>query len=58
MSFNQLAQPDTLVQFFDLSWVNDSLRVKSNLTVWGLCGENHPKSAKVWEIIQNVENTD
>ncbi len=47
MRFNQLAQTDTLLQFFDLSWMNDSLRVKSNLTVWGLCGENCPKSAKV-----------
>jgi hypothetical protein len=26
--------------------------------VWGLCGENCPKSAKVWKISQNVENSD
>jgi hypothetical protein len=38
--------------------MNDSLRVKSNLTVWGLCGENHPKSAKMRGIIQNAENMD
>jgi hypothetical protein len=23
--------------------------------VWGLCGENCPKSAKVWKISKNVE---
>lgn len=23
--------------------------------VWGLCGKNYRKSAKVWEISQNVE---
>jgi hypothetical protein len=58
MRFNQSAQPDALWQFIGLSWTNDSLRVKSNLTVWGLCGENCPKFAKVWKIIQNVENRD
>jgi hypothetical protein len=26
--------------------------------VWGLCGENCRKSAKVWKISQNVENSD
>ena len=26
--------------------------------VWGLCGENCPKSAKVWKISQNVESSD
>ena len=26
--------------------------------VWELCGKNCPKSAKVWKISQNVENSD
>ena len=39
-------------------WIEWQVDEKGGLVVWGLCGENCPKSVKVWKINQNVENTD
>jgi len=43
MRFSQLAQTDSLFQFFDLSWMNDSLLTGLCLTFFHNLDGCHPK---------------